>query len=221
VIKPFESQELISKINSALTMAAASSNGGDSFAAAEEESLELIEEAEAVEAEAEEDLWAMEDIADEALEPAGAAAAEEKGFEDAFEVPEEPFEEPAKAVHVPEAASEPQPRRDFSSRDFAMPAGGEVLKIFENAVRERVADVMSGSEIKESIIAALAPTMKDTVEKVLWEVAPDMVQKMLQDVLKQSVSSISSQIEKVIWETVPDLASTLIAKEIEKIKSEF
>jgi len=59
------------------------------------------------------------------------------------------------------------------------------------------------------------------VEKVLWEVTPDLVEKMLKEVLKGSISSITAQIEKVIWETVPDLASNLISKEIEKIKSEF
>ena len=65
------------------------------------------------------------------------------------------------------------------------------------------------------------PSLKDAVEKVLWEVAPELAEKVLKEILKSSVSSLTTEVEKVIWETVPDLAQTMITREIEKIKSEF
>jgi len=67
----------------------------------------------------------------------------------------------------------------------------------------------------------LTPLLKDSVEKVLWEVAPDLVEKMLKEMLKGSLESLTKEVEKVIWETVPDLAETMISKEIERIKSAF
>src|SRR5512135_3763926 len=67
VIKPFESQELISKINAALTMVSA--EAGEVFAEAAEGTFEIAEEAEELVAEegvevagVDEDLWAMEEV---------------------------------------------------------------------------------------------------------------------------------------------------------------
>jgi len=55
----------------------------------------------------------------------------------------------------------------------------------------------------------------------LWEIAPELAEKVLKEILKSSVASLTTEVEKVIWETVPDLANTMISREIEKIKSEF
>jgi hypothetical protein len=63
--------------------------------------------------------------------------------------------------------------------------------------------------------------MKDSVEKILWEVAPDLVERMLKEMLKGALESLTKEVEKVIWETLPDLAETMISKEIERIRSEF
>lgn len=238
IIKPFESQELISKINSALTMVPSAAAGGEaSFEAAGEEAIEIAEDlgaekAEPVSAAAEEDLWAIDEIPGEAEKVAAgiAAEAEESGIEEAFEIAEESFEqedipsyeEPKSAVASASAGGRMSaPRAGSAAPEVEMPSRGEVLKIVEAAVRERVAGLLSASEIKDSVTSSLGTAMKDSVEKVLWEVAPDLVEKMLRNVLKDSVSAIATQIEKVIWETVPDLASNLISKEIEKIKSEF
>ncbi len=112
VIKPFESQELISKINAALAMA--SSEAEREMHTGEEEVLEAFEEdvvtaepeavgvegvaevegVEAVGAEGlEEDLWSMEEIPEAAEEfaeePIAEEAIEEQGLEEAFEIMEE------------------------------------------------------------------------------------------------------------------------------------
>ena len=224
IIKPFESQELISKINSTLTMISAAGVREMSFAETEEEALEIMEETEeaggpvAVEpAGAEDDLWSMEGVSDDLGTLEAEAMAKEKiGIEEAFEIPEEVAE-----IAFAEPLVQPKAAEEVAIQHTAMPSKDEVLKIYEQAVREKVNAVLSSTEIRDSLLTSLMPSMKDSLETILWEVTPDLVEKMLKEVLKGSISSITGQIEKVIWETVPDLAGTMISKEIEKIKSEF
>jgi len=249
VIKPFESQELISKINAALAMA--SSEAEREMHTGEEEVLEAFEEdvvlaepeavgaeevaetegVEAVGAEGiEEDLWAMEEIPEPAEEleefaeePVEEAVAEEQGLEEAFEI----IEETTKAA--PGSYAEPVMEERIARpvakapvfTEAEMPSKEELLKVFEKVINQKVASVISGIDLKEAVLSSLMPAMKDAVEKVLWEVAPELAEKLLKEILKSSVSSLTTEVEKVIWETVPDLAHTMISKEIEKIKSEF
>ncbi len=244
VIKPFESQELISKINAALAMAA--SEADREMHTGEEEVLEAFEEdvvfaepeatgvegVEAVGAEGlEEDLWAMEEMPEAAEEfsegPIEEAVAEEsigeQGLEEAFEIMEE----------VPPAVPEFRPGPALGERsarpaakapvftEVEMPSKEELLKVFEKVIDQKVASVMSELDLRKVLLSSLMPAMKDAVEKVLWEVAPELAEKVLKEILKSSVASLTTEVEKVIWETVPDLAHTMISKEIEKIKSEF
>jgi DNA-binding response OmpR family regulator len=233
VIKPFESQELISKINAALTVSKAGEEGlevpveaeaeieGETAVEPVEDLLELVEEtadetAEPVAAaatEAEEDLWAMEDL------PETAGAEEEAvTVEEAFEVQEEA---PARAPFFAAPAAETGVRKETGAAAVAALTKEEMAALFERTVNDRVGEFLSSLDIRETILASLMPAMKESVEKVLWEVAPELAEKMLREILKGSVSSLTAEVEKVIWETVPDLAGSMIAKEIEKIKSEF
>ena len=247
VIKPFESQELISKINAALTLA--SSEADREMHTDEEEVLEAFEEdvvtaepeaagvevvaeAEGVEAGAaevfEEDLWAMEEtpepvelegFAEEAVEE----AVEEQGFEEAFELMEEvpPAMQEIKPVPAMEERIARPPAKAPVFTEAELPSKEELLKVFEKVIDQKVASVMSELDLRKALLSALMPAMKDAVEKVLWEVAPELAEKVLKEILKSSVASLATEVEKVIWETVPDLANTMISREIEKIKSEF
>jgi DNA-binding response OmpR family regulator len=235
IVKPFESQELISKINAALAMVSAETVGG--INSAEEEVLEAVAEedmfaeavgveaVEAVEAEStEEDLWSMEDISEAAEGPVEIAVSEEQGLNEPFEVIEEKT-----APAAPEFEQEPV-REEQIVRPAArgpviaeadMPTKDDFLRLFETVVNKKVEALLSEFDIREALLSALMPSMKDAVEKVLWEVAPELAEKVLKEILKSSVSSLTREVEKVIWETVPDLANTMISREIEKIKSEF
>jgi CheY-like chemotaxis protein len=238
VIKPFESQELISKINAALTMAAQGMLTGEEevleafeetvvSAEPEDVGVEGVAEVEVFGAEGpEEDLWAIEEIpepAEELEEFAEEAVAEEQGLEEAFDI----MEEVPPAVHEfkPESAVEERIVRTAAKTpvftEAEMPSKEEFLKLFEKVVDQKVASVMSAIDLREALLSSLMPAMKDAVEKVLWEVAPELAEKVLKEILKSSVSSMATEVEKVIWETVPDLANTMISREIEKIKSEF
>jgi len=226
VIKPFESQELISKINAVLTMVAA--GGGEATIADEgEEAFEIAEEAEEVTVVEdagmkglEEDLWAMEKVAAPADEAAVEAFAEEELADAEAELA---FAEEEIAVEQAPAApvAAPQPRTETIAPQIAVPSKEELIAVFEKTVRERASAFLAHLDVKEVLVAALIPSLKDSIDKVLWEIAPELVEKMLRETLKSSTASISKEVEKVIWETVPDLASTMISKEIERIKSEL
>ncbi len=215
IVKPFESQELISKINAALTVSAVAAEEGE----------EGIFEAEAVgleETPVEEDLWSMEEIS-ETAEPAGWPEEEEAGAgtEELIE-----FAEEAEVGAEGRVAEETKPSLIEKVRpedvkigvpEVEFPSKDEIEKIFE----EKISSFLSSIDLKEDILSALTPLLKDSIEKILWEVAPDLVERMLKDMLKGALESLTKEVEKVIWETVPDLAETMISKEIERIRSEF
>jgi CheY-like chemotaxis protein len=236
VIKPFESQELISKINSVLTM---SSAGEEDVITAEEAETEigedafvLTEEAEAAVgvAGAEDDLWSLEEVP-EIAEEAGAEPAleaEGDGLEEMFEVAEETVlpevdEVPVRAVLTAGEVAAPKPQivREAVMQEVVLPSKEEMLTVFEKTVDASVTAFLSSLDLKGVIVASLAPAMKESLEKVLWEIAPELAEKLLKEVLQGSISSLTAEVEKVIWETVPDLATQMISKEIEKIKSEY
>ena len=162
-------------------------------------------------------------MAEEFAEDAVEEAVEEQGLEEAFEIMEE----------VPPAVQEIKPGPAMEERiarpaakapvftEAEMPSKEELLKVFEKVIDQKVASVMSELDIRKALLSSLMPAMKDAVEKVLWEVAPELAEKVLKEILKSSVASLTTEVEKVIWETVPDLANTMISREIEKIKSEF
>lgn len=232
IIKPFESQELISKINAALTLVSAGDQEGietEAVAESDEEALEILEdsdigvEAEAIMAEAEEDLWSMDDMpspaAEEVLE--AGTADESRGFDEAFEIPDE--EIPVQETEP--VFSEQATRRSVEAMramlEPAMLSNEEMRRIFEKTVDDKISAFVSTLDIREPLLASLMPQIKDSIEKILWEVAPELVERMLKEILKGSIASLTTEVEKVIWETVPDLANTMISREIEKIRSEF
>ncbi|MEK7864862.1 MAG: response regulator [Nitrospirota bacterium] len=240
VIKPFESQELISKINAALVSASTMAETADS---SEQLGVEAEVFAEAVGAE--EDLWAMEAVEGVSVEtPAGIeeVSAEEEvsiaqaleaaeqgagGFEVAEEAVVEAEEMTVEDIAVPPVFKEqviPAPAKIQVRKEIPeiqIPSKEELISLFKKAVDERVASALSAIDIKGVMLESLTPVLKDSVEKILWEMAPELTDKLVKEVLQSSLASLSKEIEKIMWETVPDIAETLIAKEIEKIKSEM
>jgi len=223
IIKPFESQELLSKINAVLT----ASPVIEGEEAGEEEAVEVAA-IDAEETQLDEDLWAMEEIP-EAAEVAALPEEEEvtAGTEEMAELAETLDAEPE--PEMPIAEEEPPPKeekaepvtRKAPAPDIEMLSNEEMKRIFENAVNTKMASLLSSLDIKEAILSSLTPLIKESIEKVIWEVAPDVTEKVLKETLKGSLESLTKEVEKVIWETVPDLAETMISKEIERIRSEF
>ena len=233
IIKPFESQELISKINAVLTISSvaeaefAEEDAVEAEAVGlEAETISLEEEAPAEEVSLEEDLWAMEETA-EIPKPEGWPVEEgiAPGAEEFIQVEEETIAEietPAKEELKPRPAEKPHVAEvKAGALEADLPSKDEFKKYFESIVNEKMSSLVASLDIKETVLASLMPLMKDSVEKILWEVAPDLVERMLKEMLKGTLESLTKEVEKVIWETVPDLAETMISKEIERIRSEF
>lgn len=213
IIKPFESHELISKINAVLTISSVAE-------------AEFAEEAAAEEVSLEENLWAMEETA-EIPKPEGWPVEEgiAPGAEEFIQVEEKTIAEietPAKEELKPRPAEKPYVAEvKAGAIEADLPSKDEFKKYFESIVNEKMSSLVASLDIKEAVLASLMPLMKDSVEKILWEVAPDLVERMLKEMLKGTLESLTKEVEKVIWETVPDLAETMISKEIERIRSEF
>jgi CheY-like chemotaxis protein len=220
IIKPFESQELISKINAFLTISSVTEAEFAEEGTGEAEAV-LVEEAPEGTISLEEDLWSMEEIP-ETVKVKDWPAAEEAapGTEEFIAVAEETLvetEPPVTPVIKEPAAAGVK----TAMPEVALPSPEEFKKMFQDIVREKTATLFSSFDIKDAVLASLMPLMRDAVEKVLWEVAPDLVERMLKEMLKGTLESLTKEVEKVIWETVPDLAETMISKEIERIRSAF
>jgi CheY-like chemotaxis protein len=224
IIKPFESQELISKINAVIAaeeMAKGTSVEGEAAAEAVEGII------------AEEDLWAMEELTSEAVSAEGLAE------ETSVELAETPLEEvsTAEAFAFAEGLeAEGEPEKVAEEEMVTMPvsekpavavpsievmSSEKAAEIFKRSVDDKVSSLLSSIDVKEIVLSSLAPSLKDSAEKVLWEVAPELTERLLKEMLQGSLSTITKEVEKVIWETVPDLAESMISKEIERIKSEL
>jgi CheY-like chemotaxis protein len=229
--KPFESQELISKINAALTVAGMA-GGAEAEAVTETEAFaeaEAVAEAEPFGIEAapvEEDLWAMEEIPETAeAEPWSLETGSGASTEELIGIAEEAEVESALAIEAEPAVEDMKTKaaveRKVAVPEVALPTKDDIQKMVKDSVTDSITALLSSIDIKQAVLTTLTPLLKDSVEKVLWEVAPDLVEKMLKEMLKGSLESLTKEVEKVIWETVPDLAETMISKEIERIKSAF
>ncbi len=223
IVKPFESQELISKINAVIATEEMAKGSAMEEAA---EALEVTG--------SEEDIWAAEELLSE---PAGVETLmEETPIEEVIGCETFEFAEEVEAEVEPEkmaieeaapqiVTEKPEPwmvaeRPAVSLPQVEVLSKEEAVQLFKKALDEKLSSVFS-ADLKEVLLSSLTSSIKDSAEKVLWEVAPELVEKLLKEMLQGALASLTKEVEKVIWETVPDLAESMISKEIEKIKSEL
>jgi len=212
IVKPFESQELIDKIQAVIS-------GEAAVKGIAEEEVAVSEVMEGIEPE--EDLWTMEELVSEPLATEALkeeAPAEEVNVEEAFDFAEEAEVGAKKEVFEKPAPAWPAERVEVTPARVEYLSKEEVATIVRREVAEKVSSMLS-VDMKNIVLSSLIPSLKDSAEKVLWEVAPDLTEKLLKEMLQGALASLTKEVEKVIWETVPDLAESMIAKEIEKIKS--
>lgn len=215
LIKPFEAQELIQKIDAALAVKTAPPR---SETPPEGEALHPEEVPE------DEQRWSGGEKA--AMEIVSAPTEEEvagAGTEELVGFPEVAEQETGPAEGAPGQASDETPPAE---KITALPAAehlskDEIKEIYEKAVRERLSSLLSSADLKETLIASMTPFIKDSVDKILWDLTPELIERMLKEILKGSIESLTTEVQKVIWETVPELAETMISQEIERIRSEF
>jgi len=218
IIKPFESLELINKINLVLV------------------TKELAEEVPAVAEDvgasevlsSAEELWTLEELeaepASEEQVLAETPIEEEVSLEEALGT-EEVAEVAAEEIAVGETLAEevsafPSPSASITPH-IEVPSKEEFTDLCKKTLDERITSLLAGLDVRESLLNAFTPSVRDMAEKVLREISPQIVERVVTEMLQGALASLAKEVEGVIWETVPDLAETLIVKEIEKIKSEL
>lgn len=230
LIKPFESEDLIKKVNASLMVsrkAEAEVETPAMEAVEVSEDLWGLEEAPSVEAEAVEAIEEVVEVLEVKPVSEEEALLEEALLEEAF-MPEDALIEEAlleeamlEEVVAPREIPKVEIPKVEIPKAVEFPSKEALLNIFKKTADEKISEFLKGLDLKKELILSLQAGIKDTIEKVLWEIVPELSEKLFKEVLSSSIESLTKEVEKVIWETVPELAETIIKKEIEKIKSEI
>jgi CheY-like chemotaxis protein len=211
LVKPFESEDLLEKISALLYGRARQAES------AEEAAEEVLEAEEVPGGQGEEELWAVEglDLAEEV-----EAEPIEEITEEAIEVAIPEREAPAPEQRAQEAQPEERAAPAAEERPPAGAGGEDLSEVLREAALKRLDEMLGAVDLRALLLQALEPSIKDAVEKVLWEITPELVERLLRETLRETMGTLRKELENVIWETVPDLAESIIRKEIEAIRAQ-
>ncbi len=225
IIKPFESQELISKVKALLKnfepakqaeaeeiqeeellSEAGTSDVSVGLSGAMSESVELSK------LEVQEPRWDEEiPVAEEKAEEQVMAEEEyeAKGFEaELSEAMAGAMAETMKEEEIPTTEEHKEP--------LAAPVIEQVSEIPQGSVEEKISGV-----IVSDVLPRISSAIKDSVEHAVSSIAPDIIENVTRELMKDLMGSMRGEIEAAIKRIVPEVAETLIKKEIEKITSEL
>lgn len=203
IAKPFESQQIISKVTELCELSASRS-----FAAVP------------VEAEPEETPPALPEEPVQAEEP--AAADQPTDIWEAF-TPAEPVVEAPAPVDEKEADQAPWAPAEEQTYDFEEQAAAELAA--EPALEPPAADEDSFGDIslEEAVEPAAAADVPVVEQAVASEAAAESTEAippvLTEEQLRAAIAAVSKDvIERIVWEVVPDLAEALIKEAIRRIK---
>jgi CheY-like chemotaxis protein len=219
--KPFESGDLLDKIRSLTGGQAAPAQEAEEPAFAFEEEAQAAAPVFDIGAEAAAPVF---DVGGEAASSAPVASAVEG--EDLWELGD--FGNVAEADEAVEAfeaeavvsAVAGEPPAASAAVGASQATAAELSGAVGEAVTAGLEELVQGIDLKAIIAEIVAPTVRDTVEKILWEVTPELTEKLLREAVNETLGSLNKDLENIIWETVPELAESIIRKEIDKIRAE-
>ncbi|MCL4536555.1 MAG: response regulator [Nitrospirae bacterium] len=223
IIKPFESQELISKVKALLK----------SFEPAKKTETEEVYEEEPVSA-------GVPEVSAELSESVSTPAQEQPvsgGWDEEIPV-EEKIEDQQMLDEEYEA------KIAFSSEGLASAVESEAsveIKGFEEELAEAMKEEVSGElpqkeipeESKEQLeekvsfvigsemLPHISSAIKSSIEQAVSTVAPGVIENVTRELMKDLIESLRGEIDAAIKRIVPEVAEALIKKEIEKITSEI
>ncbi|MCL4458236.1 MAG: response regulator [Nitrospirae bacterium] len=218
IIKPFESQELISKVKALLVGFEPSKK---------EESEEIVYE--------EEEQASAGEVPEAAVEavPESPVAAEELKWDEEIPPAEEKPEEQAAVDEEYEAKTALSPDvKDFEG-ELAEAIKKEEEPLQETAgtpleMPQPIVDLTHREEIAvmpEKITGEPVPdislAIKNSVEAAVSGIAPEIIENVTRELVKDLLQSLRGEIDIAIKRIVPEVAETIIKKEIEKITSEI
>ncbi|OGW43342.1 MAG: hypothetical protein A2Y66_03955 [Nitrospirae bacterium RBG_13_41_22] len=205
IIKPFESQELINKINAVLVSAVIG----------REEVENIVEAVELEKATVKEDLWTTEEIPESAEVEAWTAGKETgASTEELIENVEDAEEATSEETTLPAGEKPPAEEVEISMQEVELPSKDELKEIFKNSVNESISSLLSQLDIKEAILTSLLPSIKDYAEKILLETIPDLTEKMLRDALKAPIDTFAKETENLLNATLPDIIEKTLKEEL-------
>jgi CheY-like chemotaxis protein len=219
VIKPFDAQELISKIHDAIASAAGREEG----------TFGVSQAAPAEGATVEEDLWAMEEITgpgdiEKLLPEDEAEIGKEEIYQAAKEMGISLDEEPKKAA--PSLAEEAVPVEEAGILEAELPSKEELKEIFEKNLDSKVSLLFASVDLKDVISSSFSPVIKDSVDKILGEAVPDIAEKVIHTELKGALREtaitplIKDAIGKILGETVPHITERAMHDQLKGIFEE-
>ena len=222
VIKPFESQDLISKLRGALTAKAEASPQEEPFA-------QILSEAAAVTAGDLSGGLAPRDLMEEVV---SEEYVEEVREEEIVAPPVDKFpdEDAAiKTISLPEAPPEAEETRAYP---FENRAGGsppedreivspeEIKAAVEARVAASVEEALGKLDLQVILTQAAAPVLGAAAQKIVEESLPSIVEPLVSEALAQASAAMKEAMERIVRQTVPELAESIIRQEMESIKSE-
>ncbi|TAN45829.1 MAG: response regulator [Nitrospirae bacterium] len=216
IIKPFESQELISKVKALLAavppapLEALEEEEGP-VVAMEEPIPEAPVTAEISDtSELEEPKW-DEDVKIEVEEKVEGQRTVDEDFEVQLTLSgdKKKFEETLEeAIEQKEIV----PQCPYADVSLNVPAEEQVLDVIRQEVGEKVSGVIT-AEAASAVSEAIRQTVSDSL--------PSIIEQAVQEQVKDVLSSLRGEIEAAINKHVPEIAEAIIRKEIEKISSEL
>ena len=214
VIKPFDAQELINKIEEAIAPSGA---------------FGIPQAPPAAEAAEEEDLWAMEEIIEpgeiEKILPEEEAGIEkEDTYKAAEEIGVTIGQKPRKTV--PSFAEEAVPVEEAGILEAELPSKEELKEIFQNTLNNKISSLLSSIDMKEVVSSSLTSLLKDTMDKTVNEKVPEITERIMREELKgifegivnAKITSLLSSID--IRETISSSLASLVREPVEKVINE-
>lgn len=220
IIKPFESQELISKVKALLK----------SFEPTKQAGAEEIHEEEFISG-------AIPEVSVElsgAIEPSPALASDladqEPRWDEEIPVAEEKTEEQVLAeeeyeakgfeAELSKAMAEAMKEEPPISEELKEPSTSPVIEQV-SAIAQRVVEEKISGAIVSDVLPQISSMIKDSVEQAVSSIAPNIIENVTRELMRDLMGSLRNEIEAAIKRIVPEVAETLIKKEIEKITSEL
>lgn len=198
IIKPFEAQELISKVKSLL--ADAKLSWRDKISELE---ISWEDEIAVVDDNIEEQALVGEEFEEEIAFPEGISRAKklEEGLfkgEDELRVEKSEVEE------------------ERILTEMKLPSKEEILELIKKTIDEKISNM-----VNTDVLPHISSIIKDSVETTVSNIAIDVIDNAVKILMKDLFEPLRGEIDAAIKRIVPEVAETIIKKEIEKITAEI
>ena len=237
IVKPFESQELISKVRALLInferFKETKEVHKEELVSHEEEPFAADKLSENISMSQETmggDFDKQQEIIDEEHKAITAIPQETKEFVKEFMRGENELSELSDVAHYLSQKSELPSREDISEM-IKSSITKEVSRLISSDIipsREDISEMIKSSITKEvsrlinnDMIPYVHSLIKDSFEKTISENTPDVIKSVTMELTKEMLESLRGEIDGAIKRIIPEVAESIITGEIKKITEEL